>query len=126
MNITISARHSSIPETTKDYAREKAEKLEKFYRLRKIDIVMDVEGDNYIVEIVASPEKGGKSIVSTAKTPEWFPAIDQATDKVERQLRKIKSKEKSHRMKKYKEKKEDPQTSSNKEETYEDVIDKMD
>lgn len=124
MNITISARNSSIPQNTKDYAHEKAEKLQKYYRLSKISIVMEVEGDNYIIEMVATPEKGGKAAIANAKASEWFAAIDQANDKMERQLRKLKERVKSHRLKKQK-----PEGASSKgeepEETYKDAIDKM-
>ena len=123
MNITVSARHSNIPENTKEYAREKAEKLEKYYTLRKAEIIMDIEGDEYIVEVVAIPDHGKGPVVGHSKADEWFAAIDQAHDKVERQLRKLKGKVKSHRVKKHKS--ERTEKVQDEEETYEDVVDKM-
>lgn len=131
MNITLSARHSSISENTKKYAKEKVEKLAKFDKLRKVSIVMDVEGENnYTIEIVVHPERGGKAIVANSKASEWFAAIDQACDKIERQLRKFKEKVKSRRLKKSKmELKEDSRDSraekEEREETYEDIVDQM-
>lgn len=124
MNITINSRNSNIPQNTRDYATEKAKKLDKFYKLRKISIVMEVEGETYRVEIVAYPERGGNRIIGNSINAEWFSAIDQASDKVERQLRKLKGKVKSHRMKKQVIP-EAPEKPEEKEETYKDIVDKM-
>lgn len=100
MNIIISTRHTSIPDQTKEYATQKAEKLGKYGRLRKIEVIMDKEAENYCVEIFASPEKGGTPMMGNAQAADWFSSIDQASDKVERQVRKLKDKVKSHRVKK--------------------------
>jgi putative sigma-54 modulation protein len=100
MNIIISTRHTSIPDQTKQYATQKAEKLGKFSRLRILEVIMDKEAENYCVEIMVSPEKGGTPMMGTAQSADWFSAIDQASDKVERQLRKLKDKVKSHHVKK--------------------------
>lgn len=100
MNITIKARHTPIPDHTKDYAEKKAEKLEKFYRVKKVEFIMDKEGDSYTVQIAVSPDGGGTALLGYAEGPEWFSAIDEAHDKVERQLLKLKEKVKSHRVKK--------------------------
>lgn len=127
MNITLSARHSSISDSTKAYAMEKAEKLEKFYKLRKISIVMEIKDDQYSIEIVASPERGGNNVVGIAQASDWFAAVDQANDKVEKQLRKLKGKVKSRRMKKQKSETKEgvAEEKKEKEETYEDIVDQM-
>lgn len=100
MKINITARSSNVTQITKEYAQEKAEKLKKFNKLLKIDIVLDIEKDDYGVDIVAFPDGGKTTIVGNSKAPEWFAAIDQAIDKVERQLRKLKERAKDHRGKK--------------------------
>lgn len=99
MNITITAKDERISQSTKDYALEKAEKLEKFYRLRKMNIIMEIEGENYNIEEVATPEKSGTTIQATSQGTDWLKAIDQANEKMESQLRKIKGKAKSRRLK---------------------------
>ena len=102
MNIIISTRHTSIPQQTKEYAEQKAEKLGKYYKLGKLEVILDKEAENYCAEFVVSPAKGGTKIVGTAEgAADWFAAIDQASDKVERQVRKVKEKVKSHRVRKH-------------------------
>ena len=122
MDIKITSKLDNITQETKDYAVDKAEKLQKYYKLRKVEILMTMEGEKYQVEIVVSPEKGG-TIVAQSISEEWFSAIDSTIDKVERQLRRLKDKVKSHRLKKHKAEREtSPQEE---EETYEDVVDKL-
>ena len=123
MNITLTTKLENISSETKEYALEKASKLEKFHRLRKIEVIMDMEGENYTVQIVAYPDRGGSPIAGASNAQEWLSAIDSANDKVERQLRKLKEKVKSHRFKKYKG--ESEPYSREDEETYDDAIDQM-
>ena len=104
MNINITIKNCEITQNTKDYIEEKVEKLDK-YNLRRVDTIAEFEetkdiNSQYKIDIVVSPEKGN-TIVATARAGEWFGAIDQVVDKVERQLRKMKDKIKSHRVKKY-------------------------
>jgi putative sigma-54 modulation protein len=101
MNITFSAKLDNLSDSTKDYALDKAKKLGKFYSLRKVDVVMDREGDDYCIELVASPEKGGR-IVAPAIGEEWLSVIDSMYEKAERQLLRLKEKKTSHRIKKAK------------------------
>jgi putative sigma-54 modulation protein len=96
----MTTRVENINDETKDYAGAKAEKFDKFYRLRRIEIIMDMEGDQYKVDMVLSPERGG-TIVATASAGDWLSAIDNVSDRAERQLRRLKEKVKSHRVKKY-------------------------
>lgn len=99
MDINITAKHSDVTQSAKNYANEKVSKLDKF-KLRRADVVMDQEGDNYKIEIVAHADRSG-TIVATATGEEWFSAVDLTMDKIERQLRKVKEKATSHRVKKY-------------------------
>lgn len=122
MNINIITKLENITTETKTYATEKGKKLEKFYKLRKLEIFMDMEGEQYSVQFVVSPERGGNTIVGAAKASDWPSAIDQASDKVERQLRKHKEKVKSHRIKK--QRTEGKDTSKDDEESYDDVVDR--
>lgn len=104
MNINITARNSEISQQTKNYIEDKVQKLGK-YQLRRAEAIAEFEGtkdsqNQYKIDIVVSPERGG-TIVATARSGEWFGAIDLAIDKVDRQLRKAKEKVKSHRVKKF-------------------------
>ena len=129
MKTNLVPKLENITQETKDYALEKSKKLEKFYKIRKIDIIMQMEGEKYEVEMVVSPERGSL-IVASSLGEEWMPAIDSVLEKTERQLRKLKEKVKSHRLKKAKpeaettnEEKEPPKVKE--EDTYEKVVNKM-
>lgn len=104
MNSNITVRNSEVSQETEDYIQDKIQKLAR-YSVRRVETIAEFEGtkdlDNqYKIEIVASAERGG-TVVGTARAGEWFGAVDQALDKVERQLRKMKEKSKSHRVKRY-------------------------
>lgn len=104
MNSNITVRNSEVSQETKDYIQDKVHKLGK-YSVRRVETIAEFRNtkdaqNQYKVEIVATPEKGN-TVVGTARAGEWFGAIDQALDKVERQLRKMKEKSKSHRVKRY-------------------------
>ncbi len=101
MNINISVRHEEVTEQTKLYTYAKIQKLEK-YRLQRVEVVMVSEGEKYKIEVVAFPSSRGNQVVASALADDWYSAIDQASDKAERQLRKYKEKITSHRVKKYK------------------------
>jgi ribosomal subunit interface protein len=101
LNLTFSAKLDNLSESTKEYALDKAKRLERFYSLRKVDVVMDREGDKYKIELVAYPDKGGRVIASDIGT-EWPSVIDSMYEKAERQLLRLKEKKKSHRIKKVK------------------------
>ncbi|NUM33337.1 MAG: ribosome-associated translation inhibitor RaiA [Candidatus Brocadiae bacterium] len=130
MKINLLTKLENIPQETKDYAQEKSKKLEKFYKIRKIDIIMQMEGEKYEVEMVVSPERGSQ-IVASSLGEEWAPAIDSVLEKAERQLRKLKEKVKSHRLKKAKPEAEttkaekEEKAPKEEEDTYEKVVNKM-
>jgi len=131
LKINLLTKLENITQETKDYANEKAKKLEKFYKIRKVDIIMQMEGEQYEVEMVISPERGSM-IVASSLGEEWLPAIDGVLEKAERQLRKLKEKVKSHRLKKAKPEaetttpeKEEKTTTKEEEDTYEKVVSKM-
>ena len=128
MDIIITSKTDHITKKTKDYAFDKANKLEKYNNIRKIEVIMDQEGKNYFVEFLVSPERGD-ILVAKTQEEEWFSAIDLASDKIEKQLRRLKEKIKKHRGRKNKNVSEleiNTNIDENKEEeTYEEVVEKM-
>ena len=125
MNITVSTKIDNIAKETKEAVIEKATKFVKFCKIRKTEIVMDKEAELYVVEFVVSSERGG-TIIAKSKADEWPIAIEHASEKIEKQLRRLKGKVKSHRMKKYKDTDASSDEAAQKEEeTYEEVVDKM-
>lgn len=99
MNITITTK-VSVPDDAKKYVEDKAPKFEKFSKLRKIDAIMDKDGEKYKLDISVALEHGGSDVVASATGADWLSVTDDVSDKIEKQLRRIKEKKKSHRIKK--------------------------
>ena len=95
VQITISGRHVELPEEIKEYARKKAEKLLKFYdRIQAIEILWDVEGDQFAIEMIVTAG-ARNTFISRDIGPDGPALVDQAVEKLERQITKHKDKEKS-------------------------------
>ena len=96
MRIQITGRHVGVTEAMKEYAREKVEKLEKFYgRATKVEVTMDSDHAKSIVEIVASVTRHVR-LVGKAESPDMYAAVDLAEEKVARQFQKHKQKLTDH------------------------------
>jgi ribosomal subunit interface protein len=76
------------------HAQEKTSKLSKYYNsINQVDVVVDGrEGGSMMVEIIARAEHS-KVFVGTEKGQDAYQCIDMATHKLERQLRRAKSRE---------------------------------
>ena len=96
MRILISGRHVGVTEAMKDYAREKAQKLEKIFgRLTKVEVTLDVVHDAHVVEIVADANRGVR-LVGKAESPDMYAAVDLAEEKLAGQLRRHKQRLTDH------------------------------
>jgi len=93
MKVTVTARHAKFTDTLKDSARAKAQHLEHFFdHLKKIEVILDVEGDTkYSAEMIASGLHD-HIIVSKASDKTALAALDRVLEKMERQLIKFKEK----------------------------------
>lgn len=92
MDITISGRHVHVTEAMKNYAKEKAQRLQKYFeRIQHIRVTLNIEGERQMAEIVATAI-GGVTLVAHTTEPDMYAAIDLVVEKLERQI--IKHKEK--------------------------------
>jgi putative sigma-54 modulation protein len=92
MAISITARHASITEEVKDYAREKLESLEHLWpRDADAHLVIEAEKAGYLLEINL---QSGRNILinSRARNRSLQTAVNQAVRKLEKQLKKAKGK----------------------------------
>lgn len=91
MRVTVTARHVEITDVMKEYARGKAQRLERYFdHLRKVEVILDAEGGNrYSAEIIASAVRGSV-LVCHSLDATTSAALDAAVDKMERQLAKFK------------------------------------
>ena len=98
MKINISGRHVSLDSATEDYAREKAEKLGKYFSgIQHVDIVLN-HGGNNLNQVEASVVLGqGARLMGKAESEDMKAAIDQADTKLTKQIRRFHAKLKAHR-----------------------------
>lgn len=107
MRITVTGRHTDLPDGFKSYVQEKAEKLDRYYdRLHSVEIVVDQEAGNQFVEIIASGDHHN-TFVAKEKHADAYAAADQALKELEGQLRRHKEK---HRNRKHLGGRDDKQT----------------
>ncbi len=96
MQVKITGRHVSVTEGMKAYAREKTEKLVRFFdRIQEVRVVLDMEGERYTAEAIADVELAD-DLVARETGQDIYAAIDAVSDKLERQLRKFKERLKEH------------------------------
>ena len=97
MKVNITGRHTRITEGMQDYARDKAAKLDRFFdRLENVEVVLDLHGQDYAVEMSVHLVRG-VSLVGKANSGDMHTAIDMAEHKLERQIRKFHDRIKAHR-----------------------------
>jgi len=95
---TISGKHIEITESMKKHAEEKASKLPKYYNsINQVEVIIDGgQGGGASVEIIARAEHS-KIFVGTETGEDAYRCIDMAVHKLERQLRRTKSKERDNK-----------------------------
>ena len=98
MLFTISGKHIEITEAIKAHAQEKTSKLPKYYNsINQVEVIIDGgQGNNTSVEIIARAEHS-KVFVGTESGEDMYRCIDMAVHKLERQLRRAKSKERDNK-----------------------------
>src|SRR5690349_1363235 len=97
-NISVTGRHVMVTEAMKDYAIEKASKIEKFSdRIIDMLITMDVHKLEHRVDIVL--KVNDIKIKSHAITGDMYASIDLAVHKIQTQLLRYKDKLQDHQAK---------------------------
>lgn len=97
MQTKISVRHGQLGEETKQFIKEKAEKLLHFFeRLTSIEVTVDLKGDLKTVEFNVSAEHK-HDFVAREQHSDVRAAVDLVLEKLEKQLRKYKEKVQDHR-----------------------------
>ena len=98
MLFNITCKHIKITEAIKRHAEEKASKLPKYYNsINRVEVVIDGnKGGNTTVEIIAKAEHS-KIFIVTETGDDAYKCIDVAVHKLERQLRRKKSRERDNK-----------------------------
>jgi putative sigma-54 modulation protein len=96
MEIIISGRHLPVSDNLRLYAEEKLGKLAGLFpKLTSARVVLDQEKAWHLVEITLNGKN--LNLVATARTEDMYASIDEAVDKVGRQLHKYVEKIHDHR-----------------------------
>jgi putative sigma-54 modulation protein len=97
VQINISARHGHLADATKEFIREKAEKLLRYFeRLTSIEVTVDLKNEMKVVEFLVSAEHKHDFVAREVNT-DILAAVDLIMDKLERQLGRYKEKIQDHR-----------------------------
>lgn len=90
-------RHIEVTDPVKAYLTERRDKLNRFFdRVHSLKIIISHDGANHTAEFIAHLVKG-EMVVARGAAPDLFAAIDQASDRMEAQLRRYKEKLREHR-----------------------------
>ncbi|MEJ6683822.1 MAG: ribosome-associated translation inhibitor RaiA [SAR86 cluster bacterium] len=93
MQITVSGHHVDITDSLRNYVVTRLDRLERhFDKIAHINVILTVEKLRQKAE--STVHISGGEIYAEAESDDMYAAIDQLTDKLDRQL--IKQKEKSN------------------------------
>ena len=93
MQITVSGHHVDITDSLRNYVVTRLDRLERhFDKITHINVILTVEKLRQKAE--STVHIAGGEIYAEAESDDMYAAIDQLTDKLDRQL--IKQKEKSN------------------------------
>jgi putative sigma-54 modulation protein len=86
LQIEVTVRHASIDEELKDYAKDKASHLPRYYdKVQGIHVVLDSTKAGFECEMIARIARMHELVARTT-ADDLRAAIDQTVDRLERQL----------------------------------------
>ncbi len=98
MNIHVTCRHMEMTPSIREHATARVqESLDEFPRVMDVHVILDVQKKiNHVAEVVV---KGSNHLhaEATQTTSDMYASIDEAIDKVHRQLRKNRDKVQDHK-----------------------------
>lgn len=98
MLFTITGKHIDITEAIRSHAEQKTSKLPRYYSgINQVEVIIDREpGGNLNVEIIARGEHSNV-FIAKERGEDAYQCIDVAVHKLERQLRRKKTKERNRK-----------------------------
>ena len=98
MQIIVSGRHLQITDAIRSYAEQKAAKLPRFFdRIGRIEVIADtLPHDAFKVEMIADVNHSDP-MIATAEDRDIYACIDEAVDRLGRQLRDHKERIRDHK-----------------------------
>lgn len=97
MRVIVSGRHVNVKDELREYAEEKIGKLPRFYdRIHEVELVFSQEKDQLSSELIVRIDNKHTFVATDMGTDEMG-IVDSVIDKVERQLRRHKEKNRNHK-----------------------------
>jgi len=97
MDITISARHTTVPESLHDHAHRLGRRLD-LYEPRAASLAINLDQVNGVRSAEARLSVAGRPpMIAMGTGPTWRNALNQAVDRIERQLRRSRQKRRQSR-----------------------------
>ena len=97
MEVRVSGRHVKVTDQVRQYVEEKMTRLTKhFDGIHKVELTASHEGERLKVEMVVHAVRG-INLAAEGLGSSLVQAIDQAADRMDRQVRKLKERLKKHR-----------------------------
>lgn len=91
-DIKITTRHIKITDDVKRHLQSKLDSLKHYFdRIKYIEVILDHNKDQFVVEAIVSVIRG-KKLFSKISDYNYMAAINNTTDKIEKQLIKFKEK----------------------------------
>ncbi len=96
MNIQITSRHSKASNQVQEYLKNELKDLEKYCdKITSCHVILDSEHILKTVEIIIYIQ--GNTVKANAKTENLGKSVDEAMQKIVRQLKKFNKKKKNHK-----------------------------
>lgn len=90
--VKITARHIKITAEMRQYLQDKLKALDHYFdQIKRIEVIISNDKDRFVIEAVAAVDYG-KKLVSKAADYNYIAAINDVTNKIEKQLIKFKDK----------------------------------
>lgn len=96
MQVIIATRHCDVSDALRRHVEEEFGSLDKFEpRISRVEVTLLEEKDRRDVEVLASVDGAGK-LHAEAQAGDFRSAIDRARDRLTRQLKKQRSRDRDH------------------------------
>lgn len=98
MEVIITGRHIEVTQPLHDYVTKKLERINKYFeKILDIHVILEVIKKNHEIEIIINAN--GLTLRSKGLSPDMYASIDQAVDKIEKQIKRYKDKIVRHKPK---------------------------
>jgi len=92
VRVVVKGKNIEVTPALKEYSEKRVAKLNKFFQGRgdvQVDVLLSVERDTHVAEVTY--HLGGLLMRGESRTKDLYASIDEASDKIERQVRKYKA-----------------------------------